>query len=288
MTIDNLMDDFIIKISGREFSSNYVIIQPIRISQGIKNIAEVSIDIIKYPKFLNVYFKDIIEIYNLYNRLLYKGYVKSYIFTDKKGYIVAQDYSLKLEVEGISALESSPNLPPAYIVAILAKSVGIKEFVTPARYDTNEREFIIILPIQNLEITQQFKIGNVEFYYTFDTSDDINISNTDNGKTQPVWLKSTTRAKLIIRAKDFYDAIITGYSVISKSIDVIALRTDLSFPSVKIFEEQVKLEFDYFIYQSRVKIPAIVYCREANTNAYVIYGIENIRDNVLSDRKSVV
>lgn len=274
------MNHYKIKISGREFFPQYVTTRKEKINRQIKSIVEFSIDLDMNPEFKNVDFKDDLEVFGISNNLLFRGCVKSYVFSEKCGYVIAQDYSLKLEIDRLSEAEAI-SMKPNDMLGLITESSGIIPNFPVGSYNTNERDFIIIIPIQNLNINQNFYIGNVEFYCKFDNIDDDNIKKSNNGRNESLWRDNSPRAKTVVRAKQFYEAIIRGYNNISKVIDVIALRTDLSFPSIKINDALNRFEFDFYTYYSRVKIPTFVYCREINTNAHVIFGIVSIKENTL-------
>ena len=171
---------------------------------------------------------------------------------------------------------------PVDIVALITRSSGFLFSPPPdLPFNTNEREFSIIIPVQNLNITENFKIGNVEFYQNFDTSDDLLIQNSNTQRNNPFWNENFPRAKTIVKSTNFFDAITNGYSNISRSIDLIALRTDLSFPSITIDSTQYNLEFDRNTLLSRVKIPTCVYCHELNSLAITFFDFDSIIERKL-------
>ncbi len=270
-----------IKIFGRSFPGGELSIKPILKGSSLIQVGTFRINLKKYPEFRNVDFKGTIQVF-IDNEIKLLGLVKNYHVTDEFGIVDLQDVTLRLEYEKLPALEPL-NLGASDILALITQSSGL--FYQPPPdllYDDSEREFVIIIPVKNLKITENFNIGNVEFYYSFKNVDDSIIRKSKNGTKNPVWTNNLTRAKTIVKANNFYNAIMTGYSVISRAIDVIALRTDFSFPSISINSFQYDFEYSYQILLSKVKIPSMVYCREDNTDFAVIFDIETIRENELT------
>jgi hypothetical protein len=66
------------------------------------------------------------------------------------------------------------------------------------------------------------------------------------------------------------------------AIDLISLRTDISYPRIKIKDQNEYFVFDYYTYFSRVKIPTWVYCRERETNSHTIFNVEFLTENILA------
>jgi len=155
-------------------------------------------------------------------------------------------------------------------------------FHTSFNIKNEMRTFIVIIPVKNLVINDSFEIGNVEFYQEFNTLDDFLIRKSENGRTNIEWNGNYPRAKTIINANSFFAAILEGYLKISTAIDLISLRTDISFPRIKVRNKYEYFTFDYYKYFSKVKIPSWVYCREKDTNSYTLFNIEFQTENVLA------
>jgi hypothetical protein len=276
-----LRDHHKLKISGREFYKGIITLdlKPSGPSNSI-GIANFWIELDQNLDFKNVDFKDELEVYDRSNNLVFRGYVKNYESSDKTGFVSAQDTTLKMQNEKISV--EFIKMHPADCLGLVTESVGLKFQPHGIPYNTIEREFIIIIPIQNLIIDQSFKIGDVEFYQKFDSADDSLIRKSDTGRTNSLWNGNFPRAKTIVKAKQFFEAFMKGYTAISKAMDIIALRIDMSFPSIKIDDDQKQFQFSYYKHLSKVRIPTWVYCREKNSQAHTFFNIESIKENVLS------
>ena len=283
LDIPLMKDRHQIKISGRIFSkgilSNIVKLQE---KSSIKTVGSFWIDLEINKVFRNVDFKDIVEIFDDKNNLIFAGFVKNYQYTKKHGIFDIQD-TLKMEHERITA--EFINTSPIDSLALLTQSSGMV-FNPPQEmpYNTKRREFIIIIPIQNLIIDQDFKIGNVEFYQIFESLDDSIIRKSSNGRDNLLWNGNFPRARTIIKSTNFYEAIKKGYENISKTVDIIAFRTDISFPSINVHNCQYDFQFSYYKLLSKVKIPTIVYCRDMTlpSPSAVFFDIETIKENILS------
>ena len=270
-----------IKIFGRLFPGGQLAIKPVLKGSSLIQLGTFQINLKQYPEFRNVDLKGTVQIF-IENEIKFLGLVKSYHVDDEFGIVDLQDVTLRSEYEKLTALEPL-NLGDSDIMALLTQSSGWFFHPPPNLiYDDSERDFVIIIPVINLKITENFKIGNVEFYQDFENIDDSFIRKSKNGTKNTDWSNNISRAKTVVKANSFYDAIMTGYSVISRAIDVIALRTDFSFPSILINSIQYDFEYSFHILLSKVKIPTIVYCREDNTDFAVIFDIENIRERDLT------
>jgi len=276
-----MKDHHILKISGREFSEE-IMTMYLKPSgpNNPRGFAEFWIDLEKNPDFCNVDFKDELEVYDKNKQLIFRGYIKNYESSDKTGFIFSQDMTLRMEHEKISV--EFNNMSPADSISIVTQSAGLNFNPHGIPYNTDERDFIIIMPIQNLIINQSFNIANVEFYQKFDTLDDSLIRKSETGRKDALWNGNFPRAKITTRAKEFLEAIKKGHNAISKAVDIISLRTDMSFPSLKIKEVNNIFVFSYYKHLSKVKIPTRVYCREANSQANVFFNTESLKENVLS------
>ncbi len=269
-----------IKISGRVFPEGILTLQADLDSSPITTKGTFRIDLNKNPDFRNVDLKGTVHIF-IDNNRQFSGLIKKYYTIDEFGVLDLQDITLRLEYESLAA--ETINLEHIDVFALLTQSSGIV-FIPPSNepYDDSEREFVIIIPVKNLSISENFKIGNVEFYHDFKNIDDSFVRKSKTGKENHEWNNNKTRARTIVKARNFFNAITTGYSVISTAIDVIAFRADFSFPSIEIDSHRYDMEYHYQTLLSKVKIPTFVYCRENNTDFVVFFDIETIRETVLT------
>ena len=99
-----LRDHHKLRISGYEFNEGIMTIffNPSG-PKNSKGLAEFWIDLEKNNDFLNVDLKDELEVYDLSDKLIFRGYVKNYESSDKTAFVLVQDMSLKMEHEKVSA-----------------------------------------------------------------------------------------------------------------------------------------------------------------------------------------
>jgi len=240
------------------------------------------IDLEKNPDFLNCDLKDELEVFDKENQMvIFRGLIKNYSRDVNHGFIIAQDLSLKLETTRIGGAVEFINMNPADTLLLMTSSIEI-QVIHNLPINIEEREFVIIMPIKNLIINGSFKIGDVEFYQDFHSKDDELIRKSSNGLDNKEWNGNYPRARIIIIADQFFSAIKKGYSKISSAIDLIALRTDLSFPVVRIGDSENNLNFSYYNSLSKVNIPSTIYCRERYTDSFTIFNMEMLMETILA------
>jgi hypothetical protein len=269
-----------IKIFDRTFSKCILTFTGELNGNALETLVTLRINLKENPEFRDVDMKGPVLIFmNNEPEPRFLGHIESYRVSDGFGVVELKD-QLKLKHERVGIFEPI-NLLPADILALLIESSGIR-YKPPSDliYDDSERDFVIIIPVKNFKTNENFKIGEVEFYCSFNNIDDSFIKKSKNGK-ESVWTDNLTRAKTVVKANSFLDAIKQGYSVISSAIDMIAFRTDLSFPSIISNSCLCDLEYDYHVQLARVKIPTIVYCRDKEGDFRVIIDIETVRDEML-------
>jgi hypothetical protein len=244
-------DKHSIRIMGREFKDGIITLLFKPGSPTNKNgISMFRIDLKINPEFLFCDLKDEITVYEKSNnRLVFTGIIRHCtVQNDNTALLIAQDLTLKLQNTRLST--EFINMNPAECASILAASMGL-DFHTTFNINTNVRTFIVIIPIKNLIINEGLKIGNVEFYQEFNTLDDVLIRKSENGRINPEWNGNYPRSKIIINANSFFNAIQEGYEKISTAIDLVSLRTDISFPRIKIRDKYELFVFDYYKYLGR-------------------------------------
>jgi hypothetical protein len=275
-------DEHVIRIMGREFKNGIITLLFKPGSPTNKTgISVFKLNLKKNPEFLCCDLKDELKVYEKSNdKLVFTGFIKHCVVqNDDTATIIAQDGTLKLQNTRLST--EFIHMNPVEGAFTIAQSMGLI-FHTNYNIDTHKRSFIIIIPVKNLIINDGFKIGNVEFYQEFNTLDDVLIRKSQNGRTNQEWNGNYPRAKITVNANSFFAAIREGYEKVSTAIDLISLRTDISFPRMKIIDKYKNFKFDYYTYSSKVKIPSWVYCREKDTNSCMLFNIEFITENVLA------
>lgn len=269
----------ILKLSGRYFNKGISIQKLEKLYKTTaKRLYTFNIDLEINPEFLDCDLKDEIELYSKENEILFRGIIKECFLDEKKAIVKAQGVEAKLNYISVIGFEFSRYFSLYSglrdLLSLLISPVEeLKMGNAPDILDTILRDFIVIVPIKNLVLAEDINIGNVEFYKNFNTVDDKIIGRSNIGKKTLDWNSFTTRAKVIIKASEFRTALFEGYNEISTAIDLIALRNDLSFPRLKISEKQGSPNFQYDKFLAQVTIPTWVYCRENDTDLWVIFNI---------------
>jgi len=271
-----------IKISGRCFKEGITALISKSKSRSPKISCQLIIDIVKNPEFLRCDLKDELEIIDeISGTIIFRGNIKNYYCSDNKATIIAQDISLKLENTRIQGMEfhNMSFLDQMQIMISPFEKIKLDPALSPKN---KQRDFKIIVPIKNLLINDAFKIGDVEFYQDFSSLDDSFIKNSDNGRNNPTWNGNLLRAKVTVSDEQFISAIMSGYEKISRAVDVIAFRTNLSCQTFNLNGETKYNEFDYYKLISQVSIPYWIYCREINTQSFSILNIEYLTESILA------
>lgn len=276
-----LQDHHKLKISGREFAQGITTMSLNPPGPANKvGTAQIWVDLDRNPDFVKVDFKDEIEVRDRTNTIVLKGHVRNYQSSEKTGFLSIQDLSIRMESEKVTAEFNKMNSFDA--ARLVAESGGFPFVLHGATSNTSTRPFNVIMPIQNLIIDQSFRIGNVEFYQDFNSLDDALIRKSTFGRSNPLWNGNLPRARTQVMARQFFEAITTGYDAICRAIDVVSFRVDWTFPSVEAGDKRQNLMFSYYKYLSRVKGTTLIYCREVDTQANTFFNIESIIDNILS------
>lgn len=232
--------------------------------------ASFSISILKNSHFKNIDFRDQILIKKLdTDNIIFNGHVYNVFYHDDTATFICRGGPKILHIQ-------NQNFEPlnldfqggAETIKFISESVGTKINVPlHMKSNINERYFSIICPILNLTIPNSFSISDVDFYNSEQSEDDKIIENSNHGKVDYRWNIKNVRAKTIIKAKSYFEAIQKGFRKISNAVDFIRLRVDISFP----FQSEDMLNPIPFYFQkqySRFDLTTQIYCRDNNTKLH--------------------
>ncbi len=275
-------NEYTLKISGRVFKDGVtaLLVKPGSRTNN-QGFTMFLINLEVNPDFLHCDLKDEVEILDKDGKGIFRGLTKDLVFQkSKEVLLIFQDATLKMEHIQISA--EIVNMLPSDSVGLITSSIGFNSIFHQIPHNTQEREFVVIVPVKNLIINESFKMGDVEFYQNFNTQHDALIRKSNNGLQNLDWNGNIPRAKITINADQFYPAIVKGYKKISSAVDVIAFQTDLSFPTLKIGGSLESFNFNYFDFASRVKISTWAYCKEKENYGFTIFNTQHASENRLS------
>lgn len=140
------------------------------------------------------------------------------------------------------------------------------------------KEYICITPVRNIVLPRDLTIGDVTFYSNFASPKDQIIRNSNNGKRDSAWKEIPVRARVKVIAEDFYAAINEGMQLVSKAVDIIAFRNDLSFPFIGDSE---KLDFRNVRYFARVDLTTKIFCKETAAADAVVSDLRTVEETIL-------
>ncbi len=169
----------ILKLSGRYFNKGLGIQKSEKFHKTtIKRFYNFDIDLEINPEFLDCDLKDEIELFSKEkDEILFRGIIKECSVDEKNAIVKAQGVEAKLDYISVIGFEASKYLSPRDFFSLLISPVEeLRIGNTPDIPDTTLRDFIVIVPIKNLILAEDTKIGNAELYKRFNTIDDKIIS----------------------------------------------------------------------------------------------------------------
>ncbi len=168
----------------------------------------------------------------------------------------------------------------AWFVSRLAfKKQAIKfDDIMLNQVDLTPKEYLVITPIKGIVLTGELTVGDVTFYSDFSSLEDQIIHASKKGNMYPEWKEFRVRAYVKVVAEDFYDAIKDGVERVSKAVDLIAFRNDLSFP---IVGDDKKLSFSNERYYARVDVSSKVFCKEVRTPETLLFDLRMLEETTL-------
>lgn len=149
------------------------------------------------------------------------------------------------------------------------------------KINLHEREFLLIMPLENLILREDLAFGDVTIYHNFDSNEDYLIRKSKTGSKDSDWNGNKLRIKTIVKATDFFDAIMKGYQKISGVIDWLALRSDFSFPSYENKGTKSKVYFSMYRHMSKIRTPQKIFCKELNDASFVFFDMHSILETIL-------
>ena len=264
--------DYEISIGSRKLiePSLYYLMQPGPGQPFGKSTFTISIS--KNIRFKNFDYRDEILIKELDSgKIVFNGYIFNIIYGDDIAMFLCQGGPKNLHIQKISL--ALMNFQDVEALNFISESAGLTpNFPSGKGPNFTKRPFTIICPILNFKIPNSFSIGDVIFYNSEKSEDDEIIENNDYGKKDERWNIKNVRAKTIIEAKSFFEAIQIGYSKISRTVDFIRLRIDLSSP-YQTNDNLNPLSFNFQKQYSRFDLTTQIYCRENSSRSAMIYDI---------------
>lgn len=230
------------------------------------------IKISKNDHFKNLDFRDQTVVKELDSGdVVFDGHIYKVLYGDDTAMFICRGGPISLHIQKLYI--EFINFQGVEKLNFLSESAGIEAtFDSDPKPNFKKRRFTIICPVLNLKIPNTFSIDDVTFYYS-EQNDDKIIENSDTGKSNVKWNIKNVRAKTVVEAISFFKAIQVGYNKISRIVDWIRLRVDISFPYYQSKGGLNPLSFNFQKQYSRFELTTQIYCRENNTNSACIYDL---------------
>jgi hypothetical protein len=226
-------------------------------------------------KLKEIDLKDELIVYENNKRIL-TGYVDELFYNDSFAIFRCEGYkrafkSTKLSIEFLPDAKEVAFKAFWFLGRLFNKPEDIKMH-EQMREQANfiERDYIVLMPIDNLELDRPIKVLDVLFTKSLDDEYNI-IKSSKTFTTDKDWNNNIPKVKVVVRADNFYDAIMKGYNRILTIINLITFRNDLSF----IYYKDTKLmEFKNSLFFSRLNLIMKIFCKEAESEHSMFYDLK--------------
>lgn len=214
------------------------------------------------------------------NQKIFGGYVDELFYNGNLAALLCRGGNKDYEhavIRGYRFLNTSTTKISYFTARLVFKKSKIQFDTQLLReLDLRSRPHVVIIPVQNLKINGKFSTGNVTFYSPSIFEEDRVISESKAGQEDVDWASAIPRARVIVESTNFYDAILEGYEAISTAIDLITLRSDLSF--TKLHGSQARPSFSNVKHLSRLTLLPKVFCKEQKASDACFYDLRIIRE----------
>lgn len=277
-----------VKIGEREID-NFEVVR--LIAPGAKQpvgLFDFIVDMTKCKEFDNLDLKDDVNVWRRTdNKKVFGGYVDELFYNGNKAAFMCRGADRDYEhIKIRSYLFLNTNYAKiSYFTARLAFKKSKIQFDARLlrQVDLRNRNYIVIMPVQNLILEQELVVSGTVFYQPSDSDEDKIIENSKTGKEDLDWNGKFPRAKVVVESTNFYDAILIGYEKISRAIDLLTLRTNLSF--TRIDDSDFRPQFSNTKYLSRVSLPEKAFCKEENAPDTCFFDMRTIKETELKLEK---
>jgi len=207
-------------------------------------------------KFFEIDFRLTLKLY-ISNEIKFQGYIVTFL-TDgqnKRFNFICEDPMGLANLQKIGLIQSP--LPKGYgsnVVAFLSDLMGLNYSTKSIQgLDDSQRDFLILVPIQNFDIGDSLDIGSVEI--TPSISDILFLSD------KQIFHQFKSFAKVVVRKQNsIFSAIEIGLKMIESAINIINLR--IRFP---VFLH----EYHYSNPKTAAKPTGFIYLKDVKYNAEI-------------------
>jgi len=178
-----------------------------------------------------------------------------------------------------------------YLITHISELGASESTIQGLRLDKNEREFLLMVPILNLDLDYDLVFDNISFRRPKNDDEDDNIVRKEIRPTQD-WKDDVCRARTRVTTSDFADAVMKGRKAISRMLDLLSFRVNLSSLTYLRNHTPIFCEWDRRKMFSRPELSSQTYVRDLTkskpkvwvTDVNTISGMETL-DVLKTDKK---
>jgi hypothetical protein len=219
--------------------------QKIDFSPASFGAAEFFVDLSQNPNYCDIDLRDQVDIiWTDTNEYAFTGFTYDTRYNKQLAQFTCFGAARRLNAvrlaTEITGLPAKGLVEDAYY--FMASSVGLRIDFNQREPNLNPRDFIVIFPVEGLDTSCDFKIGDVVFTSNIHTeiSDQARTGSTF---TNAPWSSVKAFAKVVLEAKHFYQALREGEEKAQRAVDWIQFRTDLTMPCIYGNNEEEKVYY---------------------------------------------
>ena len=245
-----------------------------------KQLCEFFINFKKNPSLKDVDFKDGVKIVEKETKKsVFFGYIDHSSHSHDSQFFVCEGGTKFLAHTKISI---AANIPVWEMMNFVTKSAGLQpKFPEPVQSVFTNRDFVVIMPIENLTLQENISIADTTIYYKLDSTEDHLIRKQETAYKDSDWNGNNLRIRTKVSANSFFEAVMKGQHKISAIIDCIAFRSDFSYPYYKINNISNNVLFSCYRYFSRIKTYPKIFCKQIGNNSHLLCNLKTITANKL-------
>jgi len=262
---------------GGKLIDYFQILELVEVSPGFEPVGRITFLVKLDNNQLNkIDLKDRLRVYTKEKTIL-MGYVDEVTYSNFYATFRCEGYkrsfrSTKVAVEFLPNLKEIPLKAFWFMARLFNEPENIvmdPKMITQA--DFKDRDYVVIMPIRNLELNQKIQVLDVLFTNSLEPEEKNLINSSQTFKIDTDWSDNIPKARIKIRADNFYDAIMMGYKKILAVVKLISFRNDLSFV---FYQDAKKMEFKNSLFYSRLDPMMKVFSKELCSNHSMFYNLK--------------
>lgn len=234
------------------------------------------LDTRKYTEFDKLDLTDDLICFDWGERV-FNGYVENMTFYNYLAVIEGKGYQRDFQSSkiGIESKNIEITEEPSDLIYTVARFFWTPEHMNIEKVNLIEREFVNLIPILGLiNNTDEIVINDIYLNSKL-PEDESRILYSFEYIGHEDWNDRYSRARVIIKASNFYDAIQQAVERVKRIIELITLRNDISFTNYLYSQ---KSSFHDQIHSSYIRLSPIVFCKEHNTDRAIILDVASNKE----------